>query len=97
MFLEQRAEGFDVWREPFVQLRTPYLFNLRTDPLERAIHEAMDFQHWFFDHIFLLTPAQAIVQQFMSTFAEFPPRQKPASFSIEQADAKLADATTSGR
>ncbi len=97
MFLEQRAEGFDVWREPFVQLRTPYLFNLRTDPLERAIHEAMDYQHWFFDHIFLLTPAQAIVQQFMSTFAEFPPRQKPASFSIEQADAKMTEATTSGR
>ena len=97
LFLEQRAEGFDVWAEPFVPLRLPRIFNLRSDPLEKAIHESWGYQRWHFDHAFMLVPAQAIVQKFMSTFAEFPPRQKAASFSIDQADAKLADATTSGR
>ncbi len=96
LFLEQRAEGFDVWAEPFVPLRVPRIFNLRTDPLERAIHEGMGYQRWQIDRVFLLVPAQAIVQKFMSTFAEFPPRQKAASFSVDSADAKLTEATTSG-
>ncbi|MFO7662917.1 MAG: arylsulfatase [Chloroflexota bacterium] len=96
MFLEQRAEGFDVWAEPFVRLRVPRIFNLRTDPLERAIHEGMGYQRWQIDRVFLLVPAQAIVMKFMSTFAEFPPRQKAASFSIDQAETKLNEALSSG-
>ena len=97
LFLEQRAEGFDVWREPFVKLRAPYLFNLRTDPLERAMHEAIDYKRWYFERIFLMVPAQGFVKQFMSTFAEFPPRQKAASFTIEKAEAAMTAVTTSGR
>ena len=97
MFLEQRAEGFEVWGEPFVQLRLPYVFNLRSDPLEKALHESWGYQRWHFDHAFMLVPAQAIAMQFMSTFAEFPPRQKPGSFSIESADTVMTEATTSGR
>jgi arylsulfatase len=96
MFLEQRAEGFDVWAEPFVPLRVPRIFNVRTDPLERAIHEAMGYQTWQFNHVFLLVPAQAVVKRFMSTFAEFPPRQKAASFSVDKADAKIEEAVSSG-
>jgi arylsulfatase len=96
LFLEQRAEGFDVWAEPFVPLRLPRIFNLRSDPLEKAIHESWGYQKWHFDHAFMLVPAQAIVQKFMSTFAEYPPRQKAASFSVDKADAKLSDATTGG-
>ncbi len=97
LFLEQRAEGFDVWAEPFVPLRLPRIFNLRSDPLEKAIHESWGYQQWHFDHAFMLVPAQAIVGQFMSTFAEYPPRQKAASFSVDDASAKLDDAATSGR
>jgi arylsulfatase A-like enzyme len=97
MFLEQRAEGADVWSEPFVPLRAPWLFNLRSDPLERALHEGIDYKRWWLEHMFVMVPAQAIVKKFLSTFAEFPPRQKPGSFSIDQADAKLAEAVTSGR
>ena len=96
MFLEQRAHGFEVWAEPFVPLRVPRIFNLRSDPLERAIHESWGYQKWLFDHIYMLVPAQAITQKFMSTFAEFPPRQKAASFSIEQADKVITEAATSG-
>jgi len=84
VFAEQRSHGFDVWQEPFTQLRLPKLFNLRMDPFERAEHEAIGYSRWRVDRIFALVPAQAIVGQFLSTFVEFPPRQKPSSFSIDQ-------------
>ena len=83
--------------EPFVQLRAPYIFNLRSDPLERAHHEGIGYERWWADHFFMVGPAQFIAKKFMDTFAEFPPRQKPGSFSIEKADAMLTEATTSGR
>jgi arylsulfatase len=82
VFAEQRAEGMDVWREPFVALRAPKLFNLRSDPFETADREAMDYGHWLIDHTFVLVPAQEFVGRFLATFKEFPPSQKPGSFSI---------------
>jgi arylsulfatase len=84
VFAEQRAHGFDVWQDPFVQLRLPKLFNLRMDPFERAEHEAMNYPQWRIERIWALVPAQGIVGRFLGTFREFPPRQKPASFSIDQ-------------
>ena len=85
-FMQQRAHGFDVWREPLVSVRAPNLYNLRADPFERATEDAtMFYGKWCADHTFLLVPAQAIVGEFLKTFQEFPPRQKPASFSIDQA------------
>lgn len=84
VFAEQRTVGLDVWIEPLVMLRVPRIFNLRADPFERADHEAADYERWFIDHLFLLVPAQAYVGQFLQTFREFPPRQKPASFSLDQ-------------
>ena len=82
-FLEQRAHGLEVWREPFVPLRIPYICDLRADPFERAQYEAPDYDHWFVDHVYLLVPAQGFVAQWLSSFREFPPRQKPASFSLD--------------
>jgi len=85
-FAEQRAHGLDVWREPFVSLRAPKVYNVRSDPFERAdVGPAMFYDKWVADRSFLLVPAQAIVGEFLKTFQEFPPRQKPASFSIDQA------------
>jgi arylsulfatase A-like enzyme len=84
VFAEQRAHGMDVWQDPFVPLRLPKLFNLRTDPFETADHEGMDYDRWRVEHVFLLVPAQQYVAQFLSTFKEFPPRQKPGSFSLER-------------
>ena len=85
-FMQQRARGFDVWREPLVSLRAPNLYNLRSDPFERGTEDATLFYgKWMADRTFLLVPAQAIVAEFLKTFQEFPPRQKPASFSIDQA------------
>jgi arylsulfatase len=85
-----------VWAEPFVPLRVPRIFNLRTDPLERAMFESIGYKTWLFEHIFLLVPAQAVVKKFMATFAEYPPRQKAASFSVDNADAKMDGAISSG-
>jgi arylsulfatase len=91
VFAEQRAHSFDVWREPFVQLRVPLLYNLRSDPFERAEHESIGYDRWFFDHIFLLVPAQSYVAQWLQSFVDFPPRNKPASFSIDQVMQKLQE------
>ena len=89
--MEQRAHGLDVWREPLVPLRVPKIYNLRSDPFERGDEDAsMFYDKWMADRAFLLVPAQAIVGEFLKTFEEFPPRQKPASFSIDQALEKRA-------
>jgi arylsulfatase A-like enzyme len=85
-FAEQRAHGLGVWKEPLVSTRLPTLVNLRSDPFERAPEDAsMFYDKWMADHAFLLVPAQAIVGEFLQTFKDFPPRQRPASFSIDQA------------
>jgi arylsulfatase len=85
-FMEQRAHGLDVWREPLVAMRVPKLYNLRSDPFERADEDGTVFyDKWMADRAFMLVPAQAIVGEFLKTFQEFPPRQKPASFSIDEA------------
>jgi len=84
MFTEQRAHGWHVWADPLVPLRLPLIQNVRMDPFERAHHESMNYGHWFFDRLFVLVPAQAIVGEFLATFREYPPRQKPGSFSLDR-------------
>jgi len=44
--------------------------------------------------VFLLLPAQTYVGQFLATFGEYPPRQKPASFSIDQVLENMQNAAT---
>jgi arylsulfatase A-like enzyme len=84
VFLEQRGHGFDVWQEPFVTLRTPKLFNLRSDPFERADYEALGYARWRIDHLFLLAPAATYVGEWLQSFKDFPPRQKPGSFNLDR-------------
>jgi arylsulfatase len=84
VFAEQREHGLNVWEEPFVPLRLPKLFNLRSDPFETADHEGMDYERWRVEHLFAMVPAQEYVGKFLETFKEFPPSQKPGSFSIDQ-------------
>lgn len=84
-FLKQEAEGLRVWQEPFVELRAPLITNLRMDPFERAEHEnAMGFQKWYLDHMFVIAPAAAYVGNWLQSFKEFPPRQKPGSFNLDR-------------
>ena len=84
MFSEQRAHGADVWQEPLVTLRLPKLFNLRQDPFERADHETFGYDKWRFERLFALAPGAAYVGEFLGTFKEFPPRQKPGSFNLDR-------------
>jgi arylsulfatase A-like enzyme len=90
VFLEQRATGtLGIWAEPFTELRVPKIFNLRTDPYERADITSNTYWDWMVDHAWILVPCQAYVAQMLTTLVEFPPSQKPASFSLEQVMAKL--------
>jgi len=84
VFLEQRAQGtLLIWANPFTNLRVPLLFNLRTDPYERADITSNTYYDWFLDHAYLLVPAQDYVGQFLMTFKEYPPRQKAAAFNMD--------------
>ena len=98
VFMEQRATGtLQIWAEPFVSLRVPKMFNLRTDPFERADVTANGYWDWLLDHAYLCLAAQTLVAEFLATFQEFPPRQKAASFTIDQVLEKLQAAITAGR
>lgn len=90
IFMEQKALGtLRVWMEPFVPLRVPLIFNLRRDPYERASLTSNTYFDWVIDRAYLLVPAQAYVGNFLATFQEFPPRQKAASFSLDQVMEKM--------
>jgi hypothetical protein len=84
LFMEQSAKGMNVWREPYTVLRLPYILDLHSDPFERAPSESFGYDRWQAEHIFLLVPTQAYVAQWLQSFKEFPPRQKPARFGVDQ-------------
>ena len=90
IFMEQRVEGtLQAWAEPFIPLRVPLIFNLRRDPYERSQKTSNTYYDWLLDHVFFLVPAQEYVAEFLGTFKEFPPRQKAASFSLDDVMQKL--------
>ena len=92
VFMEQRAPGtLRVWAEPFTNLRVPKIFNLRTDPYERADITSNTYYDWLMDHIFLFVPAQAYVGKFLETFEDYPPRQKADSFNLDAVMKKLQE------
>jgi len=85
-FMEQRSHGMGVWQDPFVRLRVPKLFNLRSDPFELGDVEAtLFYDKWRADRMFAFIPAQMLISEYLATFDEFPPRQRPASFSVDEA------------
>ena len=97
VFMEQRCEGtLRIWAEPFTPLRVPKMFNLRTDPFERADITSNTYYDWFLNHDYIALAATTIVTQFLETFKDFPPRQKAATFTIDQALEKMAAAGTGG-
>ena len=89
-FIEQRGEGLKAWQEPFTPLRLPKLVNLRSDPFENAdIAADMFYSKWRADRLFALVPAGALVQQWLKTLVEFPPRQRPESWGVGDVLEKL--------
>jgi arylsulfatase len=97
VFLEQRAEGLAVWENPLIPLRFPKLVDVKADPFERAVTDAGDYARWRVEHAFALVPAQTYVAQHLQTYVEFPPRQKPGSFSLDQVLVKLQEGGTATR
>jgi len=96
VFAEQRMQGtVQIWAEPFVFLRFPKIFNLRTDPFERADITSNTYWDWVMDRVYMVYAGQSLVTQFLATFKEFPPRMKAASFSIDQVLARMEEALTS--
>jgi arylsulfatase A-like enzyme len=94
VFAEQKTPGtLDIWGEPFTFRRFPLIFNLRMDPYERAEITSNTYWDWTIHKAYLLMGAQAIVAAFIGTFKEFPPAQRPQSFSIDQIMEKLQQPT----
>ncbi|HML91014.1 arylsulfatase [Methyloceanibacter sp.] len=89
VFLENRAKGFQVWREPFVELRVPLLFNLRRDPFERAQHNANVYDDWMLDRAFVLVPMQGLAAKFLQSMQDYPPSQSPGAFNLTKIEEKL--------
>lgn len=100
VFNQQKAVGMDVWREPFVPVRFPYLVDLRADPFERAMQPgttgrsaSYEYDKWHTQRMYMLVPAQSVVAKFLATFKEYPPAQKPGSFSVGDALEQLQTAS----
>jgi len=96
VFLENRGVAFEVWREPFVELRVPLLFNLRRDPFERAQHNSNTYNDWFLERVFLLAPMQQLAAKFLKTMKDYPPSQTPGSFNLEKVQ-KQIEASMGGK
>jgi arylsulfatase A-like enzyme len=97
VFMEQRRAGtLGVWAEPFTPLRIPKLYNLRTDPFERADVTSNTYWDWYMSKAYVIMAAQTIVGGFLETFKEFPPRQRAASFTIDQAMEKMQSSMAGG-
>jgi arylsulfatase len=91
VYMENRAETVALWREPFVELRAPLLFNLRRDPLEKAQHNAQTYNDWWLDRVFLITPATDVVGKFLLTFKDFPASQTAGSFNLSKMQKQIEE------
>lgn len=94
IFMIQKSPGtLNVWQEPFIPMRVPYIFNLRRDPYERSQITSNTYYDWMLDRVYILVPAQTYVGNFLATFKDYPPRQKAGSFSLDKVMDKLSQST----
>ncbi len=94
VFLENRADAFQIWREPFTELRIPLLFNLRRDPFEKAQIDANVYHDWFLNRPYVIVPMQQLAGKFFKTLADYPPSQTPGSFNLEKVQEQINNAAT---
>jgi arylsulfatase len=97
VYLENRAEQLQVWREPLVQLRLPLLFNLRRDPFEKAQHNSNTYHDWMIDRAYVLGPMQVIASRFLMTLKDFPPSQTPGDWSLKSLEEQIKHMTSPGK
>ena len=96
VYMENRAETVALWREPFIELRAPLLFNLRRDPLEKAQHNAQTYNDWWLDRVYLITPATDVVAKFLMTFKDYPASQTAGSFNLTKMQKQIEEMSKSG-
>ena len=96
IYLENRAHRLDVWREPFMHLRLPLLFNLRRDPFEKSQENSNIYHDWMIDRAFVLVPLQAMASRFLMTMKEFPPSQAPDDWSLDTLEKQIRRMTAAG-
>ena len=89
VFLENRGHAMGVWREPFIELRAPLMFNLCRDPFEKAQHNANVYNDWMLERAFVVVPIQTMAVQFLLTMKEYPPSQSPGSFNLSKIEEQL--------
>jgi arylsulfatase len=93
VFIEQRCKGtMAIWGEPFTKLRVPKIYNLRTDPYEYADVTSNTYYEWFLRHAYVMYVATDIAGQWAATFRDFPPIQKPNTFTLDDALAAMSEA-----
>jgi arylsulfatase A-like enzyme len=97
IYLENRAHQLQVWREPFVHLRLPLLFNLRRDPFEKAYENSNTYHDWVIDRAYVLGPMQVVASKFLMTLKDFPPSQKPGDWSLESLEKQIKSMTVGGQ
>lgn len=96
IYLENRAHQLDVWREPFVHLRLPLLFNLRRDPFEKSQQNSNTYHDWMIDRAFVLVPLQGVASRFLMTLKEYPPSQAPGDWSLDSLERQIKGMTVGG-
>ena len=89
MFLENRADKLQIWLEPFVELRAPYLFNLRRDPFEKALVGSNTYYDWYIDRAYILIAMQGYAFNFLSTFKDYPPSQTAGDWSLTKVEEQI--------
>lgn len=93
MFLESRADKLQIWLEPFIELRAPYLFNLRRDPFEKALHGSNTYFDWYIDRAYILIAIQGYALNFLKTFEEYPPSQTAGDWSLGKVQKQVENMT----
>jgi arylsulfatase len=94
MFQENRAKQLQIWLEPFVELRAPYLFNLRRDPFEKALEGANTYYDWYIDRAgFVIPPIQQYALNFLTTFKDYPPSQTAGNWNLSKVQKQIENMT----
>lgn len=97
VYLENRAHQLQIWREPFIQLRLPLVFNLRRDPFEKAQHNSNTYHDWVIDRAYILGPMQVVASQFLMTMKDYPPSQTPGDWSLATLESQIKSMTMGGK
>ena len=84
------AATMAVWGDPFARLRMPKIFNLRTDPYEVASTTSNTYWDFFLHNAYFIYVAQTAAAK----FADTPPVQKPNTFTVDDAIAKMSEAAS---